>query len=645
MTVNEKKIKIFVSHRIDQISETIDNPLYVNVRCGAVYDKRNPKDYENILGDDVGDNISSQKHEYSELTVQYWSWKNVKAEYYGLCHYRRYLSFAESKFETNDRNQIECEYLNRDSANNFGLLNSEKMSQIISQYDFIHNQPFDVRKVNIPNKGRKKSVYEHLNAFSGYMFPQGTIEKLLDIIKKYHPKYFLDCQSYLNGKYCYGYNLFIMKASLFDEFCSFEFDVLSKLKKIIDSTYFSETMSRTLGFMGEVIFGTFITHIKQRPEYKEKELQSVLFLESKAQKELKPAFSRHNIPIVLLSSEYYVPYLGTLLESLKENMTETKNYDVIIFQKAIMKDSQECLKRLVSNVNNISIRFFNVRAVIDDSKFFVSSSFYAVEAYYRILTPWILKNYDKAIVMDCDLVLNEDISKLFDIDISDASIGAVKDIVYQGFLNGFDPKILEYTINKMKMKQPYDYVNTGVMLMNLERIRQKCTEDELISFFEEHHFNIQEQDGLNSFFDGDIKFLDLRWNYYVEVNAAITQSIEWAPKNSKEEYRQINPYSSNNYPFIVHYASQPKPWNSPAVKYAEIWWKYARKTDYYFICLQRMIQANQPYIPQPLSLARRVADKFLPKGSARREALKRVMPRNSPQWNFLKKIYHIFSFH
>ena len=33
-------IKIFVSHRIDQDSETIDNPLFVNVRCGAVYDTR-----------------------------------------------------------------------------------------------------------------------------------------------------------------------------------------------------------------------------------------------------------------------------------------------------------------------------------------------------------------------------------------------------------------------------------------------------------------------------------------------------------------------------------------------------------------------------------------------------------------------------
>lgn len=74
-------IKIFVSHRIDLDAETIDNPLYVNVRCGAVFDKRENVD---MLGDDTGDNISEKRDMYNELTVQYWAWKNVEADYYGL---------------------------------------------------------------------------------------------------------------------------------------------------------------------------------------------------------------------------------------------------------------------------------------------------------------------------------------------------------------------------------------------------------------------------------------------------------------------------------------------------------------------------------------------------------------------------------
>ncbi|MDR0643885.1 MAG: DUF4422 domain-containing protein, partial [Treponema sp.] len=81
-------IKIFVSHRIDKDSETINNPLFYPVRCGAVFDER--EDKPNIPGDDTGDNISEKRLSYCELTVQYWAWKNVEADYYGLCHYRRY---------------------------------------------------------------------------------------------------------------------------------------------------------------------------------------------------------------------------------------------------------------------------------------------------------------------------------------------------------------------------------------------------------------------------------------------------------------------------------------------------------------------------------------------------------------------------
>ena len=50
------EIKIFVSHRIDIESELINNPIYVPVRCGAVFDDKNPM---HILGDDTGEHSPS----------------------------------------------------------------------------------------------------------------------------------------------------------------------------------------------------------------------------------------------------------------------------------------------------------------------------------------------------------------------------------------------------------------------------------------------------------------------------------------------------------------------------------------------------------------------------------------------------------
>ena len=151
-------------------------------------------------------------------------------------------------------------------------------------------------------------------------------------------------------------------------------------------------------------------------------------------------------------------------------------------------------------------------------------------------------------------------------------------------------------------------------------------------------------------------------NVLYVTSEKFTNQLINAIKDSKTEmfrnkYRNIDKYSLNNAsPFIIHYANQPKPWDDPNGKYAEIWWGIAQKSSFYPIILYRMMQSicnsYQPVMEDKhmslnvqISFARKVADKFFPKGSSRRGALKKVIPKNSPQWNLLKKIYHIFSFH
>ena len=126
-----KDIKIFVSHRIDLDADCLDQDIYVPVRCGAVFDNKS----STIAGDDTGDNISEKRMSFCELTVQYWAWKNVDAEYYGLCHYRRYLAFSDEKFEKcsseHDNNCIPVNYVSDLNRQIYGInrANIEKYLQ------------------------------------------------------------------------------------------------------------------------------------------------------------------------------------------------------------------------------------------------------------------------------------------------------------------------------------------------------------------------------------------------------------------------------------------------------------------------------------------------------------------------------------
>lgn len=267
------EIKIFVSHRIDINSELIDNPLYIPMRCGAVFDKENPM---NIAGDNTGDNISEKRMSYCEFTVQYWAWKNAQADYIGLCHYRRYLSFADKQFKTDEYNMIHSAALTPFQAKKLGLFDSAKMARLISQYDIVTSQYADVHKIPLPN-GHAQTVREMWDAHDGIFFEKRIIDEMFAIIETRYPQYLDSAKEYFNGGQHRGFNCFVMKRELFLRMCEFQFAVMDEIAQHIDTTGYTQTMKRSPAFIGEMLYGIFIYHLTTRENVRIKELQLAFF--------------------------------------------------------------------------------------------------------------------------------------------------------------------------------------------------------------------------------------------------------------------------------------------------------------------------------------------------------------------------------
>ena len=581
MQNNETKpvIKIFVSHRIDQVSETIDNPLYVNVRCGAVYDKRNPEEYGHILGDDTGDNISKKRSSFCELTVLYWAWKNTKADYYGLCHYRRFLSFGQTHQKANPMGCIIEKTLSRSVVHKHRLDDQDFMENQVKQYDIITCEPVDLRKINY----KYHSLYRQCE-----MLPNDInikdVDLLLDVIKEKSPQYYSYAIDYYNKPITRWYNCFIMKKNYLDDLCSWAFDILFEVEKKIDSTNYSRQKSRTLGFFFEHLYGIYLDYLQATTNVKIKELPLIFIEDAKKEVDLQPAFEEDNIPIVVLSSDYYVPYLSVYLRALAA-ASKSSNYDVIVLTKSITEDNKKKLKKSVRRYSNLSLRFYNPKNIIGDIKFYVSSTSYAEEANYRLLVPWILSSYNKAIVTDVDLIFREDPAVLYKSVTFEPNecIAFAKDVVFQGWIL-MDPEMMEYTVNALKMKKPFNYVNTGVMVADLDRIRKLFSANYILDFAMLHHFKIQEQDILNVLYEGKIHFLDIAWNFYLPTNAFVEKCLLYAPAHALDEYEE-----AGKKPFVMHWASQPKPWINPSIVDAEFWWTYAKADSFYERILFNMI--------------------------------------------------------
>lgn len=265
-------IKIFVSHRIDITSELVNNPLYIPVRCGAVFDKENPM---NIAGDNTGENISEQRSHLSEFTVAYWAWKNQTADYYGLCHYRRYLSFSDLTYPVDTQGLVEEDFLNQETMEKYSLLAPDHMSQIISEYDAVIPQPAPVHLITTP-KGPQSNVGDVWRANAGVLIESDTIDRMLELIDQKAPQYSQAAREYLNSTEHRGYNCYVFKRELFDRMCQFQFPILFELEQ-----HPSGRLQRVPGYVGEILFGIFLYHIIHFENWKIKELQLVLFLDTR----------------------------------------------------------------------------------------------------------------------------------------------------------------------------------------------------------------------------------------------------------------------------------------------------------------------------------------------------------------------------
>lgn len=246
-------------------------PLCVPIQCGAAL---NPP-IKGTIPDNIGDNISDKNRQYCELTAHYYAWKNIDADYYGFCHYRRFFCFNEEASKP---------YLvrNKLSENDVKLLGSKEQIQTLAEnYDVIVPKSEDMGL----------SVKQHYD--TSKFHHAEDLELFIRILKEECPEISDTADIYLSQNKQYFCNMFIMKKELFFDYCKMLFDVMGEFDKQKQLTEKSQ-MDRTDGYLGEIFTGIFINHkIKQGFSVKEiRRLDTECSLEKKLGYRLLPPESK-----------------------------------------------------------------------------------------------------------------------------------------------------------------------------------------------------------------------------------------------------------------------------------------------------------------------------------------------------------------
>lgn len=199
--------------------------LYLPIQVGA----EGKKDI-GYTKDNTGENISLKNPYYCELTGLYWAWKNLEADYIGLCHYRRYFK-GNLAFTVNGKSKK--------------ILSDRQIEKLLDKTDII-----------LPKKRHYyiETLYSHYD-HTMYVEP---LDITGDIIKEYYPDYYKEFENLKKRRSAHMFNMFVMKKEILNEYLEWMFDILSKLENKVDASKYDSFHARFYGRVSELLLDVWI---------------------------------------------------------------------------------------------------------------------------------------------------------------------------------------------------------------------------------------------------------------------------------------------------------------------------------------------------------------------------------------------------
>lgn len=270
---------------------------------------------------------------------------------------------------------------------------------------------------------------------------------------------------------------------------------------------------------------------------------------------------KQRIPIFFATDDNYFPFLCVTLASIEEYANDSYIYDVKILTTSLSEENEKRAKNLgfphiVISVVNLEERVGKIRSKITERL----RDYYSESIFYRIFIPSLFKELDKAIYLDCDIVLKDDVAKLYFTDIEDNVLGAVADESIAPI-----PEFCTY-VDKVVGSPEGIYINSGVLLINAKKFREERIEEKLVHLIEKYNFKTvaPDQDYLNFLCKDKIYYFDAGWNKQPNQNTDFPEE-------------KIH---------LIHFNMFNKPWHYYDVKYEEYFWAMAKKTPYYEALLE-----------------------------------------------------------
>ncbi|RNI25604.1 glycosyltransferase family 8 protein [Rufibacter latericius] len=279
------------------------------------------------------------------------------------------------------------------------------------------------------------------------------------------------------------------------------------------------------------------------------------------------------ISIVVVSDDHYVILLAALIKSIEVNHKTKEPLEFYVVEDNVKEKTK---KKLEASVNPAitTLHWINMAdAVPSGIELPLDKSSWPLNIYMRLFISYFLpKKVEKVIYLDVDMIVQKDISLLWNLDIKDKIIAAVTD----SRIKTIDCRwggVANY--KELNLEGSAKYFNTGLLMVDIKKWKAANITSKVLECIKvnKDFANFPDQYGLNVLLADHWQELDGLWNYFAEGDHADPNIIHFM--STKPIYKSYN-YNQSYQDLFFHYLSQT-PWNGESqISSSRIYYAKAR---------------------------------------------------------------------
>lgn len=268
--------------------------------------------------------------------------------------------------------------------------------------------------------------------------------------------------------------------------------------------------------------------------------------------------TNNKIPIALITDSNYAMQVSVVISSIIANKNASTIYDIFILANNLKREDKEKLSTL--SMQSVSVNIIDMNGKYNDLP---NKTHWSNAIFLKFDIPNIIKNYDKIIYLDADIIVQKDLTALYKVHLKDSYAAVVPDIAQ--------------VLKKAEVLKDYvNYFNAGMILFNAKKIREDNLTEKFVQCYIHNNekFISPEQDTFNYIFGKNIVHIHPKFQYITLYDNFFKRHLlKFYKLKNKDELKKENLA-------ILHYATMT-PWKFSNIAYGEIWDKYYTISPYY----------------------------------------------------------------